>query len=70
MLMSLRWMYVVYVHGGVVTLSEYPWRGNEIGLKIISVPKKGRGLFKFFNYPRSVYYWSPCFMLHNCVEIV
>ena len=44
-------MYVAYVHGGAVTLSEYPWRGKRIGLKIISVPREGRGLFKKFNYP-------------------
>ena len=51
LMMPLRWMHVVYVHGGAVTLSEYPWRGKRIGLKIISVPREGRGLFKKFNYP-------------------
>ena len=45
---------------------------KEMGfdLKIMSVPGKGRGLFKIFIYSRLVHCWSPCFIVHNYMEIL
>jgi len=41
--------------GGIVTLFEYRWRGKGISLKIVSIPGEGKGLFKVFDYTRSMY---------------
>ena len=70
LMMSLWWMYVVYVHGGYSDHVRYPWRGKRIGLRILSILGEGRGLLRIFNHPRSMHWWCPCFILHNCIEIV
>ena len=56
--------------GGAVTCLSIPGEGKGFCLKIISVPRKGRGLFNFFNYSRSMHWWCPCFIMHSCVQIV
>ena len=53
--MSLRWMCVVYVHGGCNDPVGHPWRGKEIGLKIISIHGEGSGRLRIFNCPRLVH---------------
>ena len=70
LMMSSWWMYVVYVHGGCSDLLDIFWKGKGIGLRISSVSREGRGFLRNFNYPQSVYWWCPCFILHNCMEIV
>ena len=70
LMMSLWWMYVVNVHGECRDHVGYPWKGKGIGLRILSILGEGRGLLRIFNYPRPLHWWCPCFILHNCMEVV
>ena len=62
-------MLFMYMQGAMTCLN-IPGEGMGFGLKIISVPEEGRVLFRILNYSRSMHWWCPCFILHNCVEIV